>query len=148
LSDAIRPNQWQLNLRPGEPQQSAAIIEHQISEHEGATMNTTSDGPKDANLGELPKSEREALLDAERRDEMNEHTPIRVDGKKLETPDQAAVALEDGVEAATATDTLKPQDAPSQSANSGATEEQVNRAVVPPPPEGENAPMRKEDTGG
>ena len=111
-------------------------------------MNTTNDGPKDANLAELPKGEREALLDAERRDEMNEHTPIRVDGKKLETPEQAAVAMEEGVEAATETNSLKPQDSPSQSTNSGATEEQVNRAAVPPPPEGENAPMRKEDTGG
>jgi hypothetical protein len=111
-------------------------------------MDTTEAGPKDANLGELPKNEREALLDAERRDEMNEHTAIRVDGKKLETPDQAAVALEAGVETAMEAERLKPQDAPSQSANSGATEEQVNRAVVPPPPEGENAPMRKEDTGG
>ena len=111
-------------------------------------MDVTSDGPKDANLGELPKIEREALLDAERRDEMNEHTPIRVDGKKLETPDQAAVAMEAGVETVTEADSLKPQDAPSQSANSGATEEQVNRAVVPPPPEGESASTRKEDTGG
>jgi hypothetical protein len=119
-------------------------------------MNQTNDGtahpttaqPKDANLAELPRVEREALLDAERRDEMNEHTPIRVDGKKLETPDQAAVAMESGVEGAPESADLKPQDAPSSAANTGATEEQVNRAVVPPPPEGENAPMRKEDTGG
>jgi hypothetical protein len=114
-------------------------------------MNQTNDAaeqPKDANLAELPRREREDLLDAERRDEMNEHTPIRVDGKKLETPDQAAIALESGVEAVTNPESLKPQDAPSTAANSGATEEQVNRAVVPPPPEGENAPMRKEDTGG
>lgn len=107
-----------------------------------------ANAPKDAKLGELPRVEREALLDAERRDEMNEHTSIRVDGQKLPTPAAADVAMESGVEAVQERSDLKPDITPTFSAEAGATEEQVNRAAVPAPPEGENSPMRKEDTGG
>lgn len=106
------------------------------------------EAPKDAKLGELPRAEREALLDAERRDEMNEHTSIRVDGQKLPTPAEADMAMESGVEAVKERDDLKPDVTLTTAAEMGATEEQVNRAAVPPPPEGESAPMRKEDTGG
>lgn len=110
--------------------------------------NPDLETPKDAKLGDLPRLEREALLDAERRDEMNEHTSIRVDGQKLPTPAEADVAMESGVEAVKERDDLKPDVTPTASSEMGATEEQVNRTAVPPPPEGENSPMRKEDTGG
>lgn len=106
------------------------------------------DTPKDVKVGDLPRTEREAVLDAERRDEMNEHTSIRVDGQKLPTPAEAEVAMESGVEAVQERSDLKPDVTPTAAADMGATEEQVNRAAVPPPPEGESAPMRKEDTGG
>jgi hypothetical protein len=118
-------------------------------------MDTHNEPPKDANLATLPRKEREDLLDAERRDEMNEHTTIRVDGKKLDSAVQTDAALEVGPTAVLEDHTgadqateLKPQVAETEKPELGATEEQVNRAVVPPPPEGENAPMRKEDTGG
>ena len=107
-----------------------------------------ADAPKDAKLGELPRTQREDLLDAERRDEMNEHTSIRVDGQKLPSPAEADIAMESGVEAVQERSDLKPDVTPTASSDMGATEEQVNRAAVPPPPEGENAPTRKEDTGG
>ncbi len=106
------------------------------------------DAPKDVKIGDLPRPEREALLDAERRDEMNEHTSIRVDGQKLPTPDAADIAMQSGVQAVRERDDLKPDVTPTAAADMGATEEQVNRAAVPPPPEGETAAMRKEDTGG
>ena len=104
--------------------------------------------PKDSKIGDLPRPQREALLDAERRDEMNDHTSIRVDGQKLATPAKADIAMESGVEAVQERSDLKPDVTPTSSSEMGATEEQVNRAAVPPPPEGENSPMRKEDTGG
>ena len=104
--------------------------------------------PKDVKLGDLPRVEREAVLDAERRDEMNDHTSIRVDGQKLPTPAEADIALVSGVEAVKERDDLKPDVTLTSSSELGATEEQVNRTAVPAPPEGENAPMRKEDTGG
>ena len=105
--------------------------------------------PKDADLATLPKQEREALLDAERRDEMNEHTAIRVDGQKLPTPEVAEVALERGVEAVKGRDDLKPQvtATPETNANQGAVEEQVDRGLRNPP-DGQNADTRKEDTPG
>ncbi len=105
--------------------------------------------PKDADLATLPKQEREELLDAERRDEMNEHTAIRVDGQKLSTPQAAEVALEGGVEAVKGRDDLKPQvtATPEASANQGAVEEQVDRGLRNPP-DGQNADTRKEDTPG
>lgn len=112
------------------------------------TAELNTEAQKDTKVGDLPRVEREALLDAERRDEMNEHTSIRVDGQKLPTPAKADLAMESGVEAVQERDDLKPDVTPTTSAEMGATEEQVNRAVVPPPPEGENSPMRKEDTGG
>ncbi len=116
---------------------------------QNARLETSSiDAPKDVKVGDLPRTEREALLDAERRDEMNEHTSIRVDGQKLPTPAAADTAMESGVEAVQERDDLKPDVTPTAAADMGATEEQVNRAAVPAPPEGENSPMRKEDTGG
>jgi hypothetical protein len=118
-------------------------------------MDTSTDAPKDANLATLPKQEREALLDAERRDEMNEHTTIRVDGQKMESAPQADAALEVGPQAvleesvqADQATALKPQVAETTAPDMGAVEEQVNRAVVPPPPDGESAPLSKEDTPG
>ena len=107
-----------------------------------------SEIPKDAKLGDLPRTEREALLDAERRDEMNDHTSIRVDGQKLSTPAEADVAIASGVQAVKERDDLKPDVTLTSSSSVGATEEQVNRAAVPAPPAGETSPMRKEDTGG
>lgn len=111
-------------------------------------QTTALETPKDSKLGDLPRIEREALLDAERRDEMNDHTSIRVDGQKLATPAVADIAMESGVEAVKERDDLKPDVTPTVSSDAGATEEQVNRAAVPPPPDGESSPMRKEDTGG
>jgi hypothetical protein len=113
------------------------------------TNSAESPTPKDADLAALPKGEREALLDAERRDEMNEHTAIRVDGQKLPTPAAAEVALEGGVEAVKGRDDLKPQvtATPEASVNQGAVEEQVDRGLRNPP-DGQNADTRKEDTPG
>lgn len=110
---------------------------------------TDSETPKDADLAAMPKPQREQLLDAERRDEMNEHTAIRVDGAKLPTPAVAETALEHGVGAVEPRDDLKPQTAPTppESAQMGATEEQVDRSLRVPP-EGQNADTRKEDTPG
>lgn len=104
--------------------------------------------PKDSKIGDLPLTEREAVLDAERRDEMNDHTSIRVDGQKLPTPAVADLAMESGIEAVQERSDLKPDVTPTTASDLGAIEEQVNRAAVPPPLEGESAPMRKEDTGG
>lgn len=111
-------------------------------------MTPEPETPKDVKVGDLPRVQREDLLDAERRDEMNEHTGIRVDGQKLPTPAEADIALKSGVEAVQQRNDLKPDVTLTSAAETGAVEEQVNRAAVPPPPEGENAPMRKEDTGG
>jgi hypothetical protein len=110
---------------------------------------TDSETPKDADLASMPRSQREQLLDAERRDEMNEHTAIRVDGAKLPSAADAETALEQGVEAVQPRDDLKPQTAPTpaETANMGAVEEQVDRSLRAPPP-GENAELRKEDTPG
>ena len=110
--------------------------------------NAALEMPKDAKVGDLPRAEREDVLDAERRDEMNDHTSIRVDGQKLPTPAVADLAMESGVAAVQPREDLKPDVTLTTASDMGATEEQVNRAAVPAPPEGESAPMRKEDTGG
>jgi hypothetical protein len=72
----------------------------------GATMNTeskpnvqtqndsTTEAPNDTDLSLKPSREREQLLDAERRDEMNEHDDARVDGKHYTSAEEAVAVKE------------------------------------------------------
>jgi hypothetical protein len=70
----------------------------------GATMNTDikpithpqpdSETIDDTDLSLKPSREREQLLDAERRDEMNDHDEARVDGKHYQNAEQAVAVKE------------------------------------------------------
>jgi hypothetical protein len=73
----------------------------------------------DTDLASLPVREREQLLDAERRDEMNEHDDARVDGKHYATPAQAEAIKEADAESAS-------------SGHLGARDEEMDRTQGPP----------------
>jgi hypothetical protein len=78
-----------------------------------------SESPTDTDLALKPAREREQLLDAERRDEMNDHDEARVDGKHYPNPDQAV--------------TVQEADANNHSSDHlGAREEEMDRTQGPP----------------
>lgn len=73
----------------------------------------------DTDLSTKPAREREQLLDAERRDEMNEHDAVRVDGKHYATREQA--------------EAIKETEADDHSSGHlGARDEEVDRTQGPP----------------
>jgi hypothetical protein len=82
-------------------------------------LKPDSEPAPDTDLASLPPREREQLLDAERRDEMNEHDDARVDGKHYATPEQAEAIKEADAE-------------PVSSDHLGARDEEMDRTQGPP----------------
>jgi hypothetical protein len=95
----------------------------------GATMKTEStqnaqsqpdsETTNDTDLSLKPSQEREQLLDAERRDEMNDHDEARVDGKHYPNAEQAVAVKESDLNT-------------SSSEHLGAREEEMDRTQGPP----------------
>lgn len=108
---------------PGSDQQSHQSQQvksrqlEQLHESKREKPPETNREPVDPDLASKPSRERERLLDAERRDEMNEHDDLRVDGKHYATPEQAEAVRE--------------ADDPA-GAHLGARDEQVDRTQGPP----------------
>ncbi len=89
----------------------------------------------DTDLSLKPPQEREQLLDAERRDEMNDHDEARVDGKHYPNAEQAVAIKEEDLNAPSSDDL-------------GAREEEMDRTQSPPATGAKPAEGRGEGSAG